>query len=247
VRELGNRRETFSPKRNDKCFCGSGQHFKHCCGSTLGERKAPHGIVIVEDFIAPQRCQDLLAIMSAQSSERLTLMDPEKSTAEKVERKYDDQRVTERVDMSDHQEILNELVANAVTGLIEPDLGTRYDWFEEPQVLKYQQGGFYAAHSDCENFDPEGHCWVRAQDRDLSLLIYLDDDYEGGAVYFPNFDFKIRPRPGMLIYFPSDNRYLHTAQAVTSGTRHAIVSWLSATGVEKLRAPPEGAVLLPSA
>ncbi len=244
---MDNRRETFSPKRNDKCFCGSGQRFKHCCGSTLGDRKAPHGIVIVEDFIAPQQCQELLTIMSAQSSERLKLMDREKSTAEKVVRRYDDQRVTERVDMSEHQEILNKLVTNAITGLIEPNLGTRYDWFEEPQVLKYQQGGLYAAHADSENFDPERNCWERAIDRDLSLLIYLDNDYEGGALFFPNFDFKIRPRPGMLIYFPPDNRYRHTAQEVTSGTRHAIVSWLSGTGVEKLRVPPEAAVLLHSA
>jgi predicted 2-oxoglutarate/Fe(II)-dependent dioxygenase YbiX len=241
---LNNRSESFSLGRNDKCFCDSGKRFKHCCGSTLADRKTPHGIVIVEDFISAQQCQELLAIMSTRPSERLKLIDPEKSTAEKVVRKYDDQRVTERVEMSDHQEVLDELVEHAITDLIEPDLGMRYDWFEQPQVLKYQEGGYYAAHSDCENFDVANKCWMRAIDRDLSLLIYLDDDYEGGAVLFPNFDFKIRPRPGMLIYFPSDNRYLHTAQAVTSGTRHAIVSWLSASGVEKLRDPPENAVLL---
>lgn len=244
---MDNRRESFNPKRNDKCFCDSGKRFKHCCGSTLADRKPPHGIVIVEDFLTAQQCQDLLAIMSTRSSERLKLIDPEKSTAEEVVRKYDDQRITERVDMSEHQDILDELVRNAITDLIEPNLGTRYDWFEQPQVLKYQQGGYYAAHSDCENFDVDKDCWIHAIDRDLSLLIYLDDDYEGGAVFFPHFDFRIRPRPGMLIYFPSDNRYLHTAEAVTSGTRHAIVSWLSATGVEKLRAPPETAVLMHSA
>jgi predicted 2-oxoglutarate/Fe(II)-dependent dioxygenase YbiX len=48
----------------------------------------------------------------------------------------------------------------------------------------------------------------------------------------------------MLVYFPSDNRYLHTALPVTKGTRHAIVSWISQHGVEKLRPPPEDVVQL---
>ena len=77
------------------------------------------------------------------------------------------------------------------------------------------------------------------------LQLYLDDDYEGGELEFPNFNFKMRPRAGMLVYFPSDSRYRHSALAVTSGTRHAIVTWMSLEGVEKVRtAMPEKSSLL---
>jgi len=37
---------------------------------------------------------------------------------------------------------------------------------------------------------------------------------------------------------------MHTANAVTSGTRYALVSWMSQVGVEKLRDPPPEAVFL---
>lgn len=35
----------------------------------------------------------------------------------------------------------------------------------------------------------------------LSNLIYLNDNYDGGELYFPYHDLKIKPEPGMLISF----------------------------------------------
>ena len=46
----------------------------------------------------------------------------------------------------------------------------------------------------------------------------------------------------MLIYFRSDGLYLNIALPVTTGTRHAIVSWLPQHGAEELRKPSEDAV-----
>jgi hypothetical protein len=36
----------------------------------------------------------------------------------------------------------------------------------------------------------------------ISNLIYLNDNYDGGELYFPHHDLKIKPEPGMLISFP---------------------------------------------
>jgi hypothetical protein len=38
----------------------------------------------------------------------------------------------------------------------------------------------------------------------LSNLIYLNDNYDGGELYFPHHDLKIKPEPGMLISFPGN-------------------------------------------
>ncbi len=230
--------------RNDPCFCHSGERFKHCCGSSSANRKPPHGVIIVNDFASPEECNAILAIAATRGSERLKLIDNENSTSQKIVRKYDDTRVTERVDMSEHQDILDTLVTRAITDSIIPNLGSTIDWFEQPQLLKYEQGGFYNTHADSENYEQDKEGFIRVIDRDISLLLYLDEDYEGGEIQFTNFDFKLKPKPGMLIYFPSDSRYLHTALPVTKGTRHAIVSWLSEHGVEKMRPPPEDAVQL---
>ena len=66
---------------------------------------------------------------------------------------------------------------------------------------------------------------MRTQNRDFSLLLYLNDEYTGGAISFPNFNIEIEPQRGMLLTFPSDHRFVHEAQPVMSGERYVIVSW----------------------
>jgi predicted 2-oxoglutarate/Fe(II)-dependent dioxygenase YbiX len=62
--------------------------------------------------------------------------------------------------------------------------------------------------------------------RALSAICYLNDDYEGGEIEFPEFKVKIKPEAGMLILFPSNFAYKHTAYPVTKGTKYALVTWI---------------------
>jgi len=59
----------------------------------------------------------------------------------------------------------------------------------------------------------------------LSVLGYLNDDYEGGELYFPQFNHVIRPKKNMLILFPGSTHYVHGVSEVTSGTRYTISQW----------------------
>ena len=61
-----------------------------------------------------------------------------------------------------------------------------------------------------------GHC---------SVLVYLNDEYEGGELYFPDLDFGVRPKKGMLIAFPGNLYYTHGVAPVTSGTRYTLSQW----------------------
>jgi len=87
---------------------------------------------------------------------------------------------------------------------------------ENYHVLKYQDGQEYKAHAD------GGTDLGRA----ISAILYLNDDYEGGEIEFPNFNVKIKPQRGMLILFPSTYPYVHIAHPVTQGTKYAIVTWI---------------------
>lgn len=237
-------RPPFIIGRNDPCFCGSGARFRRCCGSSQPGRKPPKGIYVEENALTTQECAAILEIARQQGSSRLKLIDIENSTPEKVVRRYDDNRITQRVDMSGHQDILDEPVLRFIKSHIEPSMSCQVEWFEEPHILQYEPGGFYASHADSETLQPSGNLWERVLDRDVSMLLYLDDDYEGGELAFPNFDYTLRPRAGMLVFFPSDSRFRHAALPVTQGVRHAIVSWVSLQGVEKLRAMPKDATRL---
>ena len=65
-----------------------------------------------------------------------------------------------------------------------------------------------------------------ATKRSISPILYLNDDYEGGELEFVNFGLKLKPKPGMLVLFPSNYPYRHIAHPVTDGTKYAIVTWL---------------------
>lgn len=89
-------------------------------------------------------------------------------------------------------------------------------YHEHYQLLKYSEGEQYKAHYD------SGTRMGRA----ISCLCYLNNDYEGGELEFPNFKIKITPEPGMLLLFPSNFAYLHQAHPVTNGTKYTMVTWL---------------------
>lgn len=59
-------------------------------------------------------------------------------------------------------------------------------------------------------------------DNDIASVIYINDDYEGGEIYFPIQDIKIKPSAGDLAFFPGDKNYLHGVTKILSGTRYTI-------------------------
>jgi predicted 2-oxoglutarate/Fe(II)-dependent dioxygenase YbiX len=89
-------------------------------------------------------------------------------------------------------------------------------YHEGYSLLKYSGGEEYKLH-----YDTSG-----VMGRVISAICYLNDDYEGGEIEFPNFNVKIKPQPGMLILFPSSFPYAHIAHPVTSGTKYALVTWI---------------------
>jgi predicted 2-oxoglutarate/Fe(II)-dependent dioxygenase YbiX len=89
--------------------------------------------------------------------------------------------------------------------------------YHEPyQALKYRNGEHYKVHYD----------GATVSGRALSAVIYLNDDYAGGEIEFPNFKVKIKPEKGMLILFPSNYAYRHIAHPVLEGTKYSLVTWI---------------------
>jgi hypothetical protein len=58
------------------------------------------------------------------------------------------------------------------------------------------------------------------KDLAFSLVAYINDDYEGGEISFPNHNVSIKPKAGSLIMFPSQEPYIHEVKPITSGTRY---------------------------
>lgn len=228
----------YRPDYIDTCFCGSEKFFKSCCGSLEERREPPYGVFVFENYLSPEIITELTEYLNTQPSEPLRVIDNEKSTLDNVVTKLDDARRSERVIMGDYYSRVCDITRTAFVDLAEKCMNATLEWYEPPQVLRYFPGGYYQGHSDSENMEPNNHYWKKVIDRDLSLLIYLNDDFEGGELHFNKFHYTLKPKAGMAVIFPSDNRYMHTAQTVHEGMRQAIVTWGAVKGVKKISSTP---------
>jgi predicted 2-oxoglutarate/Fe(II)-dependent dioxygenase YbiX len=96
------------------------------------------------------------------------------------------------------------------------------------EFVKYEPGGHYVTHIDGQYLEDDV-IKIGPDHKDLTCILYLNDDYEGGELTFNFFNKTIRPKSGQVITFPSNWRYLHKVSTITSGERYAIVIWFKTT------------------
>lgn len=233
----------FCPRNDESCFCGSTKPFKKCCGSLESNRLPPYGVFVHENYLSEDLCRKWVDYADAQPGERLLVIDHAASTPDNIVKVIDPRRVAERIELGARRAELITQVRDIMIDLARKSFGVELDWYEAPEMMRYRPGGFYVKHADSQNFDPRTELWSKVIDRDISLLLYLNDAYTGGLLSFEKFNYRLRPRAGMAVVFPSDSRYLHTAQNVDSGVRYAVVSWAAVKGVAKISPiPPEPAI-----
>ena len=66
---------------------------------------------------------------------------------------------------------------------------------------------------------------------DINSLFYYNDEFEGGQLYYPQYDLEVLPKPGLAVAHPGDINYLHGVKMVTSGERFTTPSFYTITEV----------------
>jgi hypothetical protein len=61
--------------------------------------------------------------------------------------------------------------------------------------------------------------------RKYTAIIYLNRDFEGGDLCFPNQKIRMKPVPKSLAFFPGTLEYLHEVEKITAGTRYTLASF----------------------
>lgn len=82
-------------------------------------------------------------------------------------------------------------------------------------LLRYQEGEFYAQHTD--------H-FLQAP-RIVSCSFALNENFEGGEFGFFNQKLKYKPPKGSALMFPSNFLYPHEVRPVTRQVRYSIITW----------------------
>ena len=87
-------------------------------------------------------------------------------------------------------------------------------------IVKWLPGQYQHPHADKELHEgPDAGLPNDFPNYDLSSLFYLNEDYEGGELYFPNQGVQFKPKVGAAYFFPGDMHYIHGVTEIKSGIR----------------------------
>jgi len=107
-------------------------------------------------------------------------------------------------------------------------------------LLKYMDGSLslwrpgIQGTSHVDNADPK----IKSYGAKYSAIFYLNDDYEGGEIEFPNLNFSYKPVKGSLVWFPNEpikqedwqdwfhHKHLHQVKKVLGNYRCTLPIWI---------------------
>jgi prolyl 4-hydroxylase len=125
-------------------------------------------------------------------------------------------------------------VAKKISSYIENHIGYPKENMEDLQLVKYDISGFFNDH-----YDPDISYKNNTSDRIYTVIIYLNDDFEGGETYFKNINLTIKPKKGMGVIFKSlseNNELLsnslHTGKPIIKGNKYICNKWIH---IDKLK------------
>jgi len=103
---------------------------------------------------------------------------------------------------------LNSMVVNSDSDLYLSGLAT---------IQRMQPGVELKSHSD-QHTDPS----IK-----YATIIYINDDYVDGGLFFPNLGIELKPKPGTLLFFPGNKEYEHGVRHVGEGPiRYVLVGFI---------------------
>ena len=79
-------------------------------------------------------------------------------------------------------------------------------WAETVNIVRWPAGYDMQPHIDNQNNDGSSNGMPQ---RTFSSVVYLNDDYEGGEIYFPKLNMEVKPRKGTMIAFLSGPDHMH--------------------------------------
>jgi predicted 2-oxoglutarate/Fe(II)-dependent dioxygenase YbiX len=184
--------------------------------------KIEDAIVVLEKRVPDAFCDIIIKYVNHinEFERKGTMGDTEKRKLDKrnvVGYSFNNNKITDRIF---YQHLNNVINTNYINYKFKfPQIRTHK--LKQADILKYEAGGKYDVHVD-HGFQCE---------RTLSVILNLNEDYEGGDFVFFYQDGKtemkrVSCKKGTVIMFPSTFLYPHAVEPITKGVRYSIVSWL---------------------
>jgi hypothetical protein len=186
-------------------------------------------ILLVENFISDEELKELWDIING-TEEKEWLIAYQESLAEfclekfgrddvdnlVAEGKYEITKGWDDKILNIQQYPLTSVLQSRIDELVQED-NTGFELTGMGTLQRMQEGVELKSHVD-QDTDPS----VR-----YSTILYLNDDYSEGELFFKNFDITVRPKPKSLLVFPGTKKYEHGVKHVGPGPiRQVIVGFV---------------------
>jgi hypothetical protein len=90
------------------------------------------------------------------------------------------------------------------------------------QMIRWFPGMEQPPHAD-DMTNSEGNDWF--YHRHYGVILYLNDDYDGGHTFYPQHNFEIVPKAGTLAIHPGDPEHLHGVTEIKNSIRYTVASF----------------------
>jgi prolyl 4-hydroxylase len=193
--------------------------------------KAPHKGYTVREipgFLTPEECASMIDLVRQEDSLVPSLVYG--SEEDQLSKK---KRDSMQAWVPDGRSALVDDISKRVAALTSTPVENQ----ESLQVVRYTKGGFFTPHYDPCSLDKKGACKRMngsAGPRMCTVLIYLNDDFEGGHTVFPKIGLSVRPETGKAVVFQGTDaktgeiirESLHGGEPVTSGEKWICNKWI---------------------
>ena len=105
---------------------------------------------------------------------------------------------------------------------------------EEYCLMRYKKGSTQEEHVDILPIEDDEQDDEEERDieilsssaRKLSVMIFLNDDYEGGNIYFPYQKVNYKPTKGDVLVFDCSALHPYSCEKLTKGKKYVIHTWM---------------------
>lgn len=183
----------------------------------------------IDNILTPKECDIIIELGKARGVETSPVLSYGTESTTQINDKYRNSKHTWFND-NDHP-IIKEIAeyTSKISGLPLENQ-------EATQVAYYNAGGKFDAHYDACVYEDKSFCDKinnNAGQRKMTLLIYLNDDFEGGETEFTVLNLKIKPKKGkgILFYDTDDNQEIikesmHKGNEIIKGEKWICTKWV---------------------
>jgi len=186
------------------------------------KKRITKDIVIYENFIEKENCEKMIKVLDAQANNEKISWTPISfyESYSSILPKDNDQEFMDvglsPTIFSDIEKKMPEAIASVHD--LDPKIICKIGYHTQ----KWEPGAFARMHSD--NTDQHGNSGAFTRSRYAGFL-YLNDDFEGGLLRFPDQNIDIEPKVGMLAVFDGGFNNMHEVSLITKGVRYTIGSF----------------------